>query len=72
MASSVALTIQVYRDVAGEWRWRGRAKNGRSVIEGGEGYKNRTDLEAVIKAIQWAFETRNFRIQRQRAAAVKA
>ena len=33
--------IQVYKDTAGEWRWRMMSGNGRVVAESGEGYKER-------------------------------
>jgi len=33
--------IEVYKDDAGEWRWRVRSGNGRIVAESGEGYKER-------------------------------
>lgn len=32
------LTLQFYRDKAGEWRWRA-SKNGRILADSGEGYK---------------------------------
>jgi uncharacterized protein YegP (UPF0339 family) len=33
----------------GDWRWRLRARNGRIVAEGGEGYKRATDLVKSVK-----------------------
>lgn len=33
--------IEVYKDAAGEWRWRALSGNGRIVAESGEGYKER-------------------------------
>lgn len=33
--------VEVYKDSAGEWRWRAKAGNHRIVSESGEGYKNR-------------------------------
>lgn len=30
--------VTVYQDAAGEWRWRRRSPNGRTVADGGEGY----------------------------------
>jgi len=32
---------QIYRDRAGEWRWRWRAGNNRVVADSGEGYSSR-------------------------------
>lgn len=33
--------IELYKDAAGEWRWRALSGNGRIVAESGEGYKER-------------------------------
>lgn len=33
------ISIEFYKDRKGEHRWRARAKNGKIVAEGGEGYK---------------------------------
>lgn len=30
--------VTVYQDDAGEWRWRRRSANGRTVADGAEGY----------------------------------
>ena len=30
--------FQLYKDKAGEWRWRLRANNGRIIADSGEGY----------------------------------
>ncbi|HEU5085713.1 MAG TPA: DUF1508 domain-containing protein [Acidimicrobiales bacterium] len=35
------LTLTVYRDAAGEWRWALQAANGRKVADSGEGYQRR-------------------------------
>ena len=34
--------VEVYRDEAGEYRWRGLAANGEPVSQSGEGYVNRS------------------------------
>jgi uncharacterized protein YegP (UPF0339 family) len=34
--------VELYRDEAGEWRWRRRASNGQVVSVSGEGYVDRT------------------------------
>jgi len=36
--------VEVYRDKAGEHRWRYKAANGQVLAESGEGYQNVTDL----------------------------
>lgn len=35
------MMVVVYMDAAGQWRWRLKAKNGRIVADGGEGYKTK-------------------------------
>lgn len=35
------LTLEVYRDVGGDWRWRARGRNGRIVADSAEGYTRR-------------------------------
>ena len=33
--------VVVYKDQAGEWRWKAIAENGKVVADSGEGYRNR-------------------------------
>jgi uncharacterized protein YegP (UPF0339 family) len=40
--------IVVYKDAAGEWRWRIRATNGEIIAASTEGYKTKDDVEANI------------------------
>lgn len=42
------MKIEVYRDSAGEWRWRLKAGNGRIMADGGEGY---VDRRGAIRAV---------------------
>ncbi len=35
--------VQLYKDDAGEWRWRRKSENGRIIATSGEGYKNYQD-----------------------------
>lgn len=35
------MNVEVYRDSAGHWRWRARARNGRIIADGAEGYASR-------------------------------
>ncbi len=37
------MTIKVYKDKAGEWRWRLVAANGKKVATSGEGYTRKRD-----------------------------
>lgn len=39
-------TIYLYRDLAGEWRWRFVATNGRTLADSGEGYGRIEDAQA--------------------------
>jgi len=38
----VSERIEVYKDMAGEWRWRRIAGNGLNIANSSEGYKNLT------------------------------
>lgn len=38
------MKVVVYKDAAGQWRWRLKAKNGRNVADSGEGYKTRSGV----------------------------
>lgn len=40
--------IEFFRDAAGDWRWRVRHRNGRSVAVGGEGYRRRIDAQRAL------------------------
>ena len=35
--------FEVYKDQAGEWRWKLRASNARVIADSSEGYKNKQD-----------------------------
>jgi len=42
--------VEVYQDVAGEWRWRAVEKHsGKIVADGGEGYQNHGDLLDTVE-----------------------
>ena len=43
--------LQVYCDDSGEWRWRLRAANGRSVADGAEGYQTRRGCVRAVDAL---------------------
>jgi uncharacterized protein YegP (UPF0339 family) len=40
-----------YKDDAGEWRWRFKAKNGAILGDSSEGYKNKGDCLSAIKSM---------------------
>ena len=42
--------FQVYRDIAGEWRWRGKAHNHVTIADSGEGYTTKTGCLRVARA----------------------
>lgn len=61
------MKFTLYRDQAGEWRWRLRAKNGRIVAEGGEGYKR---YSAMVRTLNGLFETGAARVALNKAIGV--
>jgi uncharacterized protein YegP (UPF0339 family) len=46
-----AAKVQVYRDTAGEWRWRALAGNSEPVADSGEGYRHRVDASAAASSL---------------------
>lgn len=46
--------IDIYRDAAGQWRWRLRAGNGRIIADGSEGYSERRHAERAMYAAKLA------------------
>ncbi len=45
---------EIYKDKAGEWRWRLKARNGRIVANSGEGYKRKSSALKMIMKIKVA------------------
>ena len=46
---------EVYRDAAGDFRWRYKSANGNTLADSAEGYKNRDDmLDMLAKVTQRA------------------
>lgn len=43
---------ELYRDAAGEWRWRFVAANGETVAVSSEGYENRADARTAIERVK--------------------
>lgn len=42
--------VEVYKDEAGEYRWRRKSRNGKILSDSGEGYKRRSDcLKQAIR-----------------------
>lgn len=50
------MRFELYRDAAGEWRWRLRVQNGSVVAESGEGYVRREDCERGITLVRQSAE----------------
>ena len=46
------MKFEIFQDKKGEWRYRLRASNGRSVACSGEGYKTRQKVQATIRSIK--------------------
>ena len=45
------MKFYIYKDRAGEWRWRLKARNGRIVADSGEGYKTRAGVLAAVDRV---------------------
>ncbi|MCO8244513.1 HVO_2922 family protein [Haladaptatus sp. AB643] len=45
-------TFQVYKDHAGEWRWRLVHRNGNIIADGGEGYSSKRAAKNGIKSVK--------------------
>ena len=45
------MRFEVYRDKAGEYRWRLLSSNGRLTADSGEGYTRREDAHRAIAAL---------------------
>ncbi|PYR95473.1 MAG: hypothetical protein DMF84_00835 [Acidobacteria bacterium] len=46
------MEYQVYKDAAGQYRWRLVAANGRRIADSGEGYNNKSDCLAAINLVK--------------------
>jgi uncharacterized protein YegP (UPF0339 family) len=51
MAYQRKCKFEVYRDRAGEWRWRLRDTNGTIIADSGEGYSTRGGAEEGIRNV---------------------
>ena len=50
------MSFEVYKDKAGQWRWRLKAANGQ-IIATGEGYKDKTGCEDAIASVKKTSQT---------------
>lgn len=46
------MMFEIYKDKAGEWRWRLRAHNGRIIADSSEGYSDRNSCERGIDLVR--------------------
>ncbi len=44
----------IYRDKRGQWRWYLRARNGRKIANGGQGYRDKAKCLAAIDLVRGA------------------
>ncbi|MEM4781643.1 MAG: HVO_2922 family protein, partial [Halalkalicoccus sp.] len=44
--------FEVYRDKAGEWRWRLVHRNGNVIADGGEGYSSKRNAIKGLRSVQ--------------------
>ena len=44
--------FELYKDEAGEYRWRFRADNGEIIADSGEGYVNKSDCKHGIELVK--------------------
>lgn len=49
--------LQVYRDMTGEFRWRLKAANGRTIADSGESYTRRRDAQRAGRMVAVAAAT---------------
>jgi uncharacterized protein YegP (UPF0339 family) len=43
--------VTIFKDDAGDWRWRRQAENGRIIAISGEGYENRSHAIRMVEAL---------------------
>lgn len=48
----MAATFELYKDKAGEWRWRLRHEKGNIIADSGEGYRNKADAVNGIDSVK--------------------
>lgn len=46
------MRFEVFRDSAGEYRWRLVAANGKTIADSGEGYTRERDVRRAVKALR--------------------
>lgn len=46
------MKFELYKDIGGEYRWRLKASNGKTIADSGEGYRNKSDCEHGINLVK--------------------
>ena len=54
------MKFSIYKDKAGEWRWRLKASNGRIVATGGEGFSSKGKCRTSMLNVWGTFGSDNF------------
>lgn len=49
--TEVVEVVEIYQDAEGDYRWRGKAANGKIVAESGEGYRNRMYAAKMARSL---------------------
>jgi uncharacterized protein YegP (UPF0339 family) len=49
------MAFYMYKDISGQWRWRLRAANNRTIADSGESYWNKNDCLSAINLVKGAF-----------------
>ena len=52
IARELQMYFQLYKDKAGEWRWKLKAANHETVADSAEGYKAKASAKNAIESIQ--------------------
>jgi len=60
--AAAAPQIEIFRDKAGEWRWRLRAVNGKVIGTSGEGYGEGDEAIAAAVRVKTAFRVAEFQL----------
>ena len=50
------MIFYIYHDAAGEWRWRLRANNKKTIAISGEAYSNQRDCKEAIELVREAVD----------------
>ena len=48
------MKFEIYKDRAGEWRWRLKSANGRNIADSGEGYSTKSNCRRAVNELAGA------------------